>query len=290
VSASGLTAAADGTASSDSDGSVTAWSWNWGDATAAGSGATATHTYAAAGTYSVTLTVTDDHGATTATSHPVTVTGPTVPPIVSDPFTRTVTGGLGTAPVGGPWTASAGAARQSVSSGMAEMRLDSANQNTGSYLGGVSQTSADIRTTVALTATPTGTGTYVYVTGRRVEGQGEYRVRVRFLADGSVALTLSRLVGTTEAFPNGEIVVPGLKYTVGTALNVHVQVFGTGTTQIRVTVWATGTEPVTPSLTRTDTTAALQARGGVGLTVHRPSGTTLATVVRFTAVTVTPVA
>jgi hypothetical protein len=43
-------------------------------------------------------------------------------------------------------------------------------------------------------------------------------------------------------------------------------------------------------MTRTDTTAALQAAGGVGLAAHRPSGTTAATVVRFTGFTVTPVA
>ncbi|MDT8437224.1 MAG: PKD domain-containing protein, partial [Gemmatimonadota bacterium] len=58
--------------SSDADGAVVGWSWNFGD------GATSTdqnplHEYAAGGTFSVTLTVTDDDGATGQAARQVTV-------------------------------------------------------------------------------------------------------------------------------------------------------------------------------------------------------------------------
>ena len=274
------------------DGSIVGWSWEFGDTLTSTSGPTVTHAYGAAGTYQVRLVVTDEDGAQDDVTQEVVVTdtpGPAV--LASDAFDRTVTGGLGTANVGGPWTVlQSSGARQSVTPNVAAMTLPAANTNTGSFLGGVSATSVDVRTSFTVDVAPTGNGTYVYVTGRRVSNNNEYRARVRLLADGRVALSLSRLTSATtpiESFPGGEVIVPGLIYTVGQDLNVRVQVSGTGTTQIGASVWpAGGTEPATRSMVRSDTTAVLQAAGSVGLLVHRPSGTTAATTVRFTSFTV----
>ncbi len=281
-----LAVTVDGSASDDSDGTVAAHSWNWGDGTAAGTGAGASHTYAAAGTYTVTLTVTDDDGATAVTSQQVTVTAP-VPtaPIAKDTFGRAVTGGLGTADVGGAWTVVAGAARQSVTDGVAELALPGAGNNTGAHLGTLSTTSADVRSAFTLSSAPTGTsGTWVYVSGRRTVTGDEYRVRVRVAADGAVYLALSRVVATVESFPGGEVLVPGLTWTPGTTLASRVQVSGTGSTAITASVWAVGqAEPATPQLSRTDTTVTLQVAGSVGLAAYRPSSATAATAVRFSA-------
>jgi PKD repeat protein len=59
----------DGTASSDSDGTIASYAWSFG-----GSGATASNTFANAGTYSVSLTVTDNEGASDTSTQSVTVT------------------------------------------------------------------------------------------------------------------------------------------------------------------------------------------------------------------------
>ena len=63
ASCAGRACSFDASGSTDADGSVTGYSWNFGDGTTA-TGATATRTYPTDGVRSVTLTVTDDRGAT----------------------------------------------------------------------------------------------------------------------------------------------------------------------------------------------------------------------------------
>ncbi|MFL6238681.1 MAG: PKD domain-containing protein [Actinomycetes bacterium] len=62
----------DGTASSDSDGTVASYAWNFGDGSTT-TGANASHAYASDGSYNVTLTVTDNQGATGTTTQTVNV-------------------------------------------------------------------------------------------------------------------------------------------------------------------------------------------------------------------------
>ena len=65
--------------SSDSDGTIAGWDWDFGDGNTS-TGQNPDVTYAANGTYTVTLTVTDDMGATGSTSQQVTVSDGNVAP------------------------------------------------------------------------------------------------------------------------------------------------------------------------------------------------------------------
>jgi PKD repeat protein len=288
ASADDLAVTVDGAGSADPDGSLAAFAWDFGDGTA-GAGSAATHAYATDGTYTVTLTVTDDDGATATAQRAVTVAAPVV--LATDSFGRTVSGGLGTADVGGVWTSTSGPSRQSVAQGTATLGLAAPGNLTGSALASVSQTSAEVLTTFSLSAAPTGTGTSVFVTGRRVGTNLEYRARVRFLANGSVGLVFSRLAGSaTETLLGSEVIVPGLTYTPGTSLRARVQVWGTGTTQLSARVWAAGaTEPVFPQATASDTTASLQTAGGLALSAYLYGSATAPVDIRFTSYAVTPV-
>lgn len=62
----------DASGSSDSDGSIATYTWSFGDNTPTASGATTSHTFQAPGTYTVSLTVTDNHGATGSMTSQIT--------------------------------------------------------------------------------------------------------------------------------------------------------------------------------------------------------------------------
>ena len=82
-SVAGLRVSVDASASSDPDGSIDTISWNFGDQSSAKTGTKVSHDYAAAGTYVVTLSVTDNDGATTTSTSSVTVTEPADEPVTT---------------------------------------------------------------------------------------------------------------------------------------------------------------------------------------------------------------
>jgi PKD repeat protein len=79
-----LTCSFNGSGSHDPDGTIASYAWNLGDGTTS-SGPSVSHIYVAGGQYTVTLTVTDNAGATDAQSQAIVVNAPpvNVPPVAS---------------------------------------------------------------------------------------------------------------------------------------------------------------------------------------------------------------
>ncbi len=264
--------------STDTDGAITAHAWDFGD-DATGTGATTTHTYAEAGTYDVTLTVTDDDGATGTVSHPVTVTDPPSGPVpfATDTFTRAVTGGWGNADTGGAWTRSGSAGSYSVADGKGRLRMASAGSGPAELLSGVSSTTTEVRVEISADKAATGGGTYLTVEPR-VVSSNRYFADVRLLSTGAVSVILGRVSGAETSLQTRT--VAGLTNTPGTVLNVKVQATGTAPTTLRAKVWRVGTpEPSAWTASVTDATAALQAAGGIGLRSYLSGSATNAPVV-----------
>ncbi|MGN6605954.1 MAG: PKD domain-containing protein [Jatrophihabitans sp.] len=266
VSCASLTCTVDGTTSSDDEG-VQSWTWDFGDSTS-GTGATTAHTYAAAGTYPITLTVADEDGQTGTVTQAVTVTAAD-PSFVIDNFARTVASGLGQADVGGTWSIAGTPSWFSVSNGTATARLPNPGNQVSGWLPSAARTDTDLQTSFAVTALPTGGPVYVTIEGRRVSSGNEYSAKLLVNANRTVSLFLIRVVGGTETTISPVVVLPGITYAAGQRIGVHLQVVGTGTTTVRARAWAaSGAEPSTWTVSATDSTAALQSPGAVGMIAY----------------------
>ena len=272
-----LAASFDGSGSTDPDGTIASYAWDFGDRTT-GTGATPSHTYATAGTYQVKLTVTDNRGGTGSLTKPLTVT---TGPLAQDTFTRTVTGGWGTANTGGAWTLSGSTSLFAVGSGVGTMSMSGAGKGAAAALGSVSSTDTDVQMQFALDKASTGGGQYVSLVGRGISFTSDYRTKVVVSKTSTVEVTLSRIVGGTET-ELSSVVLPGVTYTPGTLYSVRMQVWGTGTTNLRAKVWkSSDVEPTAWTVTRTDATSSLQAPGWVGVACYL-SGTATNAPVKLT--------
>ncbi|MFF1635008.1 LamG-like jellyroll fold domain-containing protein [Leifsonia sp. NPDC058248] len=260
----GLTVGVNGTASNDPDGMIQSYAWDFGDGGTATT-PTANHTYATGGTYPVKLTVTDNRGGTNTATKSVTVTAPPPAAIASDTFERTSASGWGSSDLGGAWTGAGAASAYTVGSGTASINGIAGSTKT-ELLGSVSSTNTDTTVQFSLDKTSTGGGLYVSAIGRSI-GATEYSARVWMQSNNVVQLQL--LQGSTAL---KALNITGLTYVPGQQYQVRLQVFGTNPTTVRARVWTGATEPTTWQASVTDTTAALQAAGSVGLRAYM-SGT-----------------
>lgn len=223
------------------------------------------------------------------TSHAVTIAEPAPDPqpgaaFAQDAFTRTVANGLGSADIGGVWTTTAPSTGYSVANGTGLLRSAVAGAMENAYLNGLSATSTDVQVTFSPKQAVTGAGAYVSLLGRTLSGS-DYRARVKLNANGTLSLQVMR--GATVL---RTVAVSGLTYVTGDQIQLRLQVTGTSPTNLAAKVWKAGqAEPSAWQATATDTTAALQAPGGIGLSLYLSGSATLAPVsVAFDNLTAKP--
>ena len=255
-----------------STGSPTQWSWDFGDGGTA-TDQNPTHVYAAAGTFDVSLTVTSSGGPNTVIK-PVTVAQP--PPVVAaDSFARTNTGSWWVADTGGLYSYSGRLSDFNLDGAVATFTLPSANQSRSAFLYDVQAHDTEISFSFSTDKQPTGASVYVYGTLRRTTDGLAYRPKLRIAPDGSVYAHAGRLLSSGESSLGPEVKIAGLTHAADAVIRFRARAIGTSPTTVQVRAWAAGQpEPTTWNYTATDSSAALQVPGAVGVIAYVGAGAT----------------
>jgi PKD repeat protein len=263
----------DGSGSSDPDGTIASYSWNWGDGSPDGSGVSASHLFTTDGSYTVTLTVTDNEGATGTVAKSLTVTAV----VAADAFARTLASSWGSADSGGAWTLTGGASKFSVTGQTGQILMSTAGSGPSAALTSLSVRDVDGVLDFAVDKPATGGGVYTTVTTRKV-GTSNYNFTLKFLAGGAVTVAIAKSDNGT-ATSLGSATVAGLTYAVGDVVRLRFQALGAGPTALAVKAWKVGAaEPAAFQLSRTDSTASVQGAGSLTVQAYLSSGSTNAPV------------
>jgi hypothetical protein len=226
------------------------------------------------------LTVSD--GTLTDTdSFTWTVTEPSaVTTYASDNFSRTSTNSWGSAQIGGNYTVQNTVGAYSVNGGTGAMGLGAAGANRSAILGSVSAVDVDMTFKVTRDKAPAGGAQFIYgIIRSNSNASNAYRAKLR-LFNNQVFVHGSVVVNNAESPIGSEVLVPGLGTAAGSTIWLRAQVFGANPTTIRVRAWADGSpEPTTWQYSQTNSNAAVQGAGAVGLRSYVSGSTTNAPLV-----------
>ena len=212
--------------------------------------------------------------ATAATATTTTTTAT----VVSNSFSRIVSSGWGAAAVGGSYSVSDDNSSASVN-GSGRLVLSRKGASATAVLSAVEVKDVDMTFRVASDKDATGGGQRIVLSARRVSTGNEYRSRVFFGNDGSVALDLARVVNGNVNQLVSRTTVPGLKRQAGASMQVRLRITGSSPATLRAKTWPSGTtEPSGWFVTATDSTASLAQAGDIGLGAFLPNNTSNAPV------------
>jgi PKD repeat protein len=221
----------------------------------------------------------------TSTVSPIwTLRTPTSAEVVDDTFSRNVTNGWGATAAGQAWQSSSTATAYGVDGSVGRI-VAPVGSTRGVRLPTVSAADVLIQTDLALSPVASGSGTYVSVLGR-LAGTSSYRAKIRYLAGGAVNLSLIRFTGAEVSLASAN--VAGLTLTSGQYLRLKLEMEGSSPTSLRAKLWPRdATEPTAWTVAATDSTAALQSAGSLGLDVYPSSSAATPATATFDRYTVT---
>ena len=186
--------------------------------------------------------------------------------IASDSFTRTVSGGWGTADTGGLWTTTAGVSNTNGTAGL--LSLNAASAVVASRLQGGPGRDLTTSLSVSFDKVPNGgVGGWVLARGR-ITSNGEYRLKIFLKFDGTVEAFFTRTnAASVETSITTSAVITGLSYVANTVIHATLEVTGRSPTTLNAKIWGnTLADPgASWQLSTTDATPALQSAGHTGL-------------------------
>jgi hypothetical protein len=231
-----------------------------------------------AGQY-LTATATDASGNTSEFSQNLVVaSGGGTTTYASDPFSRTVVDGWGSANTGGSYTLTGTASNFDVNGSAGTIVVPTAGGALYAKLTSVNALDVDFVFRVTTDKLAVGNNQCAFFLARSIAGN-EYRGQIRIASNNTLYIRATKSVGGNHIMLGTEVALPGLTYTPGTYIWMRGEMVGTNPTTIRLRAWADGQpEPSTWQFTVTDSEPSLQAAGAVGLRAFLASGVTNAPV------------
>jgi len=199
---------------------------------------------------------------------------PPPPTYATDQFTRTLSNGWGSASSGGSYTLEGNSANFSVGNGAGNMVLQGANFNRAAVLGATSARDVDMRFRVRLDKVPAGGSIYAYGIVRQ-SGTSAYQPKLIVTAGGAMRLHCGVVINGVESSVAPAVTLNLPNYVANSWVWVRAQVTGASPTTIRIKAWLDGAaEPGAWAFTATESSAAVQSAGAMGLRAVFGAGAT----------------
>jgi len=199
----------------------------------------------------------------------------------TDSFSRSTTGGWGTAESGGAYSVyGAAASAFSVDGSRARITGIRAGSSAGVVLGGTAMRDGTAGATVALVGS-SPLGLYQAVEIRRQADGTAYRGKVELGRSGAVRVSLSRTAADGASAALGSVVTAGTAK-AGTAVHVRVRATGTAPVALAVKAWVVGTAEPGWQVTASDgASSRITAAGATGLWSYASGSNATATTVAY---------